>query len=165
MRLMEARDQKLYLHTVKVREYCGKVAKILTLSEQQQERLLIGASLHDIGKIVTDSSAEHPKIGERIIEPLKMGVWLKDLVRSHHEKLNGGGFPHGLKERELSWESQILAGVNRFVELWDKQGSKEQALLLLGKEVKEGSWNSTVEKALMQVLEDEKFIEHLTLGK
>ncbi|QNB46171.1 response regulator [Thermanaerosceptrum fracticalcis] len=165
LEIMKTRDQHLYLHVARVREYCRKVAKLLALPDQQQEQLLIGASLHDIGKIVTGSSPEHTWLGERMVQPLQMGHWLKDLVRGHHEKLNGQGFPAGLKEKEIPWQLQILAGVNRFVELWEEQGSKEVALILFGDEVKGGCWAASVEKALGQVLEDEKFIERLTLSK
>jgi len=158
LKILKARDNKLYLHACKVKDYCEKVAKVLALSDLKQERLLTGAYLHDIGKIIADTSREHVKAGEDIIVPLKMGEWLRIFIRNHHEKINGQGFPDGLKEQQMSIELQILATINRFVELWEQSNDKETSIVALDNESKKGYWSMVVLEALKQVLEDEKFV-------
>lgn len=158
LRILKIKDKKLYLHACRVKNYCGKVAKVLALSDLKQERLLIGAYLHDIGKIISDSSKDHAEVGEDIIIPLKMSEWLRKFVRNHHEKINGQGFPDGLKEPQMSIELQILTAINRFVELWEQSGDKEMSKVTLYNESEKGYWSIVVLEALKQVLEDEKFI-------
>lgn len=163
LEIMKIQDYDLYKHSCIVRDYCEKAARILSISEEEKERLLIGAYLHDIGKIFTNTCLNHGEVGEDIIAPLKMNAWLKRFIRNHHEKNNGQGFPDGLMEQQMSLELQILTTVNRFVELWQKSGDKEISMVSLEKETKECCWSIDVLYALKQVLEDENLIKSLDL--
>lgn len=160
LNIMEKRNYKLYIHSVRVKEYCHKVAKLLSLADEQYERLMVGACLHDVGKIINETSLEHVYAGVEIIKPLKINYWLEEFVKHHHEKLNGQGFPDGLLNQDLSNELQILACVNRFVELWETDGNKDNAVKIIKEEAEKEFWNSNAVSSLEQVLEDEKFIEY-----
>ena len=157
--VMRSVDPSLYGHTIKVWEYCAKVANLLTISQERYERLLLGAYLHDVGKLVTKDVREHVQAGENIIKPLKMYEWLRIYIRNHHEKINGQGFPDGLLENKLDQEVWVLAVVNRFVELWEERQDKKQALSIFQEEIAKGFWPPPIGKALEQVLKDEEYVD------
>lgn len=164
LEFMKIKDYKLYLHSIRVKDYCEKVAKLLSVADQNLEHLLIGAYLHDIGKLVSDHSIkEHVLIGEKIVKPFNISKWIISYIRNHHEKLNGKGYPDGLMGYQMKLELQILITVNRFIEIWEQLDSKENALEALKNETKMGYWGINVFDALKQVLEDEKFIAGINL--
>lgn len=160
LNIMEKQDYKLYIHSCRVKDYCHKVANLLALADQQYERLMVGACLHDVGKIINESYLEHVHTGAEIIKPLKISHWLEEFVKRHHEKLNGQGFPDGLLKQDLSNEVQVLACINRFVELWEAEGNKDKAVAIIKEEAEKDDWSINAVSALEQVLEDEKFIEY-----
>ncbi|WZL73275.1 response regulator [Clostridiaceae bacterium 35-E11] len=162
LKMMEYKDVKLYKHACNVKKYCEKVGKILFIKEEEMERLVIGAYLHDIGKIVSDSFDDHVESGVEIVTPLKIYLWLKPYIRNHHEKMNGQGFPDGLMDHEMSFELKILITMNRFIEWVEVLENEEQSIMKLKEECKKNYWSTEVLEALKQVLEDEKFKEKMT---
>lgn len=164
LKILKAKDDKLYSHACMVKNYSSNVAKIMAISDLKREQLIIGAYLHDLGKI-SDASQSHVEVGEDIIAPLKMSKWLSIFIRNHHEKLNGQGFPDGLKEPQMSIELQILVTINRFVELWEQSGDKGKCIDFLFNESEKGYWSIAVIEALKQVYEDEKFIANFKYKK
>jgi putative two-component system response regulator len=103
-----------------------RIWKKMDLPIRSYEAIRIGGVLHDIGKIgisgdilnkpgpLTDEEYKiirsHPDYGHRICLPLKnsLGVAL-DIIRHHHEKLDGSGYPDGLKGDEISPEARVMA--------------------------------------------------------
>jgi len=163
LEILKGNNDKIYKHTSRVQDYCNKVSGLIRLSEDEHERLIIGAYFHDIGKIVMQDTKDHVLAGERIIEPLKMSDWLRPFVRNHHERINGSGFPDGLSGKDLPQGVWILAAVDRFVELWERNNDKFAAFSLLNEEIKEGYYDEFVGRALEQVLKDERFIENFRM--
>lgn len=163
LKIMKSKDNKLYIHSCKVKKYCEKVGKILAVTDEEMDHLLIGAYIHDIGKLISDVEKEHVEVGLDIIEPLKMCKWLKVFVRNHHEKINGQGFPDGLTEKQMSSELKIIITINRFVQLWDDTGSKDISVDKLSDECNKGYWSVEVLDAIKQVLKDEIFIKNIGL--
>lgn len=161
LKLMKLKDNRLYLHACTVKFYCEKVAKFLFVTDEKMENLLIGAYLHDIGKIISSKPSEHVEIGVDIISSLKMCEWLKVFIRSHHEKINGKGFPDSLTGNEMSLELQILITVNRFVEILEQIIDKDKSITVLEDECKKGYWSTEVLDAVKQILEDERFIKSI----
>jgi HD-GYP domain-containing protein (c-di-GMP phosphodiesterase class II) len=117
--IIEAKDSYTHGHSHRVRDYSMVAAQRLKLSEQDIERLRLGAGLHDIGKIgITDallnkpeslSSEEwtmvkkHPIIGYDVLAPVHFLTQEHlQLVRSHHERFDGQGYPDGLRGDQLS---------------------------------------------------------------
>lgn len=152
LNMMKLKDEKLYIHASRVKNYCEKVGKILSLTDEELERLLIGAYLQDVGKIVVNDEKEHAGIGADIVAPLKIGAWLKTYIKNHHEKIVDCQWPIDLK---------ILITINRFVELWEQFGDKDTALLRLSDECHKGCWSREVLKEIKQVLKDENFIKSI----
>jgi putative two-component system response regulator len=121
---VEAKDAYTEGHTERVGALAVEVARLAGLDEEAQEALRQGGVLHDIGKIgipneiinkpgrLTDKERivmnKHPLIGERICEPLRSLRHLLPVIRWHHEKLDGTGYPDGLKGSQFPVPAQIL---------------------------------------------------------
>jgi len=164
LKIIKLKDNKLYLHACSVRNYSEKVGKILTVTDEKMEHLLVGAYLHDIGKVISNGD-DHVEIGTDIISTFKMCKWLKVFVRNHHEKINGQGFPDGLKENEMPLELKILITINRFVEVLEQSDDKDTSIIELDEECKKGYLSREVLDAIKQVLKDEKFIKSIQYNK
>lgn len=161
LQVMKLKDNSLYLHACNVKHYCEKVGKILLVTDEEMERLIIGAYMHDVGKLISDTYDGHLELGIAIVEPLKMCKWLNIFIRNHHEKMNGEGTPDGLKENQMSLELKIIITINRFVQLLEKTDDKKISIEQLSTECKRGYWSTDILDALKQVLNDEKFIESI----
>ncbi len=127
---VEARDHYSRGHLDRVSQYSVKTAQKLGLDEQTIKDIKDAAELHDVGKIgisddilkkqsfLTKEEAnimnKHPIIGEAIIKPLRRLSNLCDIVRHHHEWLNGAGYPDRLKGGEISIGAKILCVLDSF---------------------------------------------------
>jgi putative two-component system response regulator len=121
---VEAKDAYTEGHTERVGALAVEAGRLAGLDEETCEALRQGGVLHDIGKIgipneiinkagrLTDKERivmnKHPIIGERICEPLKSLRHLLPIIRWHHEKLDGTGYPDGLKGAKFPVPAQIL---------------------------------------------------------
>jgi len=121
---VEAKDAYTEGHTERVGALAVEAGRLAGLDEETCEALRQGGVLHDIGKIgipneiinkagrLTDKERivmnKHPMIGERICEPLKSLRHLLPIIRWHHEKLDGTGYPDGLKGSLFPVPAQIL---------------------------------------------------------
>ncbi len=112
---VNALDAKSYWtkgHSIRVKHYCLMIAEELNLNEEQREILKIGALLHDIGKIGTyddilnktetltqaefDQIKKHPEHAVQILSPIKKFHPFLDVIKFHHERMDGHGYPSGL---------------------------------------------------------------------
>ena len=121
---VEAKDAYTEGHTERVGALADEVGRLAGLDDDTREALRQGGVLHDIGKIgipneiinkagrLTDKERivmnKHPIIGERICEPLKSLRHLLPIIRWHHERLDGSGYPDGLKGAQFPVPAQIL---------------------------------------------------------
>lgn len=125
-RALEAKDLYTHGHSERVRNYAVMAAQHLGLSIEDQETIRLGAMLHDVGKIgVSDSILNkvekltdeewdqiklHPVIGYDVLQPVSyLTPEHLALIRSHHERLDGSGYPDGLKADEQDIRVRILA--------------------------------------------------------
>ncbi len=115
---VDAKDRYSRGHLDRVADHCVVIARKLGLDAQDIQTLRDAARLHDLGKIgipdevlqkkgsLTDQEwalmRKHPEIGESIIKPIRSLNHLCDIVRHHHEKLDGSGYPDGLKAGDIS---------------------------------------------------------------
>ncbi len=122
---IEARDPYTRHHSERVTAYSLEIAEIMGLSENDKEAIRFGGYLHDIGKIgvrdtvllkpdrLTDEEIEeirqHTVIGDNIMKPLKFFEKEKPIIRNHHEKFDGTGYPDGLKGEEIPLIVRIIA--------------------------------------------------------
>ena len=122
---VDAKDKYSRGHLDRVSDYSLMIGKRLGLDEEDLNTLRDAARLHDLGKIgipdeilKKDSGLNdeewvimrrHPEIGESIIKPVRSLQHLCDVVRHHHEKLDGTGYPDRLKGEEISPLTRILS--------------------------------------------------------
>ena len=132
--IIEAKDKYTVGHTQRVSEYAVKLAEKIGMNSERIEKLRMAGLIHDIGKIgvpeiilnkpgkLTDCEFElvknHTVIGGNICRPLVSFSDLYDMIRHHHEKLNGTGYPDGLKGDEISLEARILSVADVFDALY-----------------------------------------------
>jgi response regulator RpfG family c-di-GMP phosphodiesterase len=128
---LEAKDAYTSGHSSRVSRYAMKAAVLLGFTGDTLEHVRLGGELHDIGKIgtredilnkpgpLTPEEFQHVKahamLGERILTPFLGGspIVLR-IVRSHHERLDGSGFPDALKGDQIPLEARIVAVVDAF---------------------------------------------------
>ncbi|MDA8324858.1 MAG: HD domain-containing protein, partial [Nitrospiraceae bacterium] len=110
--------------------YALQIAAIMGLSEDEKNAIAFGGYLHDIGKIgvrdmvllkqgvLTSEEVEeirlHPVIGDNIISPMKFFPKEKSLIRHHHERFDGGGYPDGIGGDEIPLIVRILSIADTF---------------------------------------------------
>lgn len=130
---LESKDPRSAGHSERVAAASMAVARRLGLGLREREAVVKGALLHDIGKLgmpdevlkaARPLSAEedaayrqHPEVGERILLPLRTLASAREVVRHHHERLDGSGYPDGLFGKELPLTSEIVALTNLYDDL------------------------------------------------
>jgi len=135
------RDSDTADHNYRVTYYSIKIAQKLNLSNEQIKSLAKGAFLHDIGKIaISDtillkpaklSNDEFKKMQTHTIKGLEIvqnNPWLEDakeIILHHHEKVDGSGYPNGLKGDEIPYNARIFAVVDVFDALTSKRPYKK----------------------------------------
>jgi two-component system, cell cycle response regulator len=123
-RALEAWDAELGEHTGDVAALAARVARRLGLDDDEVERIATASELHDVGKIAIPRSIvrkptaldeeewafmrRHTLIGERIAQGAPALVGVAGLIRSSHERWDGGGYPDGLGGEEIPLGAQIL---------------------------------------------------------
>ena len=125
---IEAKDQTTHDHLQRVRIYAIEVAKELGMKGRDLEALHAAALLHDIGKLavpehiiakpgrLTPEEFEkmkiHTVVGAEILERVRFPYPVVPIVRAHHEKWDGSGYPYGLKGAEIPIGARILSAVD-----------------------------------------------------
>ena len=127
---IEAKDQTTHDHLQRVQVYALEIGKELRLGEGEMEALRAASLLHDIGKIAVpehilnkpgkltreefQKMKVHPVVGAEILERAQFPFPVAPIVRCHHEKWDGAGYPAGLKGEAIPIGARILAAVDCF---------------------------------------------------
>lgn len=156
---IEAKDSYTENHTDRVARLSVELGKKLGCDDRMQKVLYIGGLIHDIGKIGVseailnkpgtlrsdeyDEIKKHPVIGEEICRPLHTLSDVLTIIRHHHEKLDGSGYPDGLKGDEISMAAQIVSVADIYDALtsdrpYRRQMSHAEAAAILRQEVNMG---------------------------
>jgi diguanylate cyclase (GGDEF)-like protein/putative nucleotidyltransferase with HDIG domain len=125
---IDAKDETTHNHLLRVKIYATEIGKELNLPENEMQALEAASLLHDIGKLAVPEhiiskpgklTAEefekmkvHPVVGAEILERVRFPYPVVPIVRSHHEKWNGEGYPDGLKGEQIPLGARILAAVD-----------------------------------------------------
>ncbi len=125
---IEAKDETTGEHLQRVRVYAMELAKDLRLSDDETEALRAASVLHDIGKLavpehiiskpgkLTPEEFEkmkiHPIVGAEILEQVHFPYPVVPIVRTHHEKWDGSGYPNGLVGEDIPIGARILSAVD-----------------------------------------------------
>ena len=142
----ETKDPYLTGHSRRVTEYAVAIANKLNMGGSEKKSLEYAGYLHDIGKIgISDAILhkpgkldkdeweiikKHPVVGVDILAPLKFLPEEKIMIKHHHERYDGGGYPDGLKGRGIPLGSRILAVADSF----DAMNSKRAYRFALSRE-------------------------------
>jgi putative two-component system response regulator len=122
---IEARDSYLHGHCERLAALAVRIGEVLGLESEEIEILRLGAILHDVGKIgIPDRvllkpgplddeewliAKQHPLIGDKLLEPLDLLASARPIVRHHHERVDGGGYPDRLADEEIPLGARIVA--------------------------------------------------------
>ncbi len=135
-RIIDAKSPFTQEHSARVSMFSVLIAEKIGLDIHDIQRIALGAQLHDIGKTGTPDSIlnkngpltdeeftiikQHPVKGAELIHPISSLKDLTDIVRSHHECLDGSGYPDGLKDGEIPLAARIV----KIADFWDAITSK-----------------------------------------
>jgi diguanylate cyclase (GGDEF)-like protein/putative nucleotidyltransferase with HDIG domain len=125
---IDAKDHTTHDHLQRVQVYALETGKELGLTPDEMQALQAASLLHDIGKLAVpehiiskpgkltpeefDKMKIHPVVGAEILERVEFPYAVAPIVRSHHERWNGAGYPDGLKGEEIPIGARILAAVD-----------------------------------------------------
>lgn len=134
---MEEKDYYTAGHTMRVTEYAVLLGQAMDLVEKDQTVLRRAAQFHDIGKLVIDLSCiqkpgkltteewdlikKHPSVGANIVKPLKFMEREQFIIRHHHERMDGNGYPYGMRGEELDQLTKILTVVDSYDAMTSKR--------------------------------------------
>ncbi|MEN6389844.1 MAG: HD-GYP domain-containing protein [Syntrophomonas sp.] len=174
-RTIDAKDRYTEGHTERVSQYSVFLGEKAGLSEKRLENLRMGALIHDIGKIGIDQDVlnkpgklddqerqhieTHPLLGERICTPLKAFKDVRSIIRSHHEKLDGSGYPDGLRGDAINLETRIVTIADIFDALTTERSyrqalSIETAITIMKEEAALGKLDAELIALFETVLSD-----------
>lgn len=122
--LLESRDPYTHGHSSRVREYCRRLGQHLGLTGQEMTDLTNAAELHDLGKLAVSEAIfskpgpldeaerrviqRHPVIADEVLRPLRFLNGARPIVKAHHERLDGRGYPDGLGGDQLNLQTRII---------------------------------------------------------
>lgn len=129
-RTVEAKDEYTVGHIERLSQYACALGERLGLGDTDLTALRYGALLHDVGKIGIDETIirkpgpltpeefaimqKHPLIGERIVAPLRLAPRVAPIVRSHHERWDGKGYPDGLAGENIPLGARVVAVLDAY---------------------------------------------------
>ncbi|MBI5180010.1 MAG: response regulator [Nitrospirae bacterium] len=172
-RTIEARDRYTEGHCERVSDFSVSLAKEAGLSDADQDALKNGGILHDIGKIAIDEAIlnkpgkltpeefekmkSHPVKGAEICRNLKTLASSLPVIRSHHEKCDGSGYPDGLKKDKIPVIARIMAIVDVYdAIITDRPYRKglplDTAQNILQTEAQKGWWDIELVDAFFKML-------------
>lgn len=142
---LDAKNTCMCGHSERVAELSLLLARVIDLPEKEQRRIHIGAHLHDIGKIgIPDSILNkkgrltpeeydvirrHPEIGSHIVGKLRVFEPVVEIVRHHHERIDGKGYPDGLAGEQIALGTRIVAVADAFDAMTSRRPYRPAMLL------------------------------------
>jgi putative two-component system response regulator len=168
---LENKDPRSGGHVQRVAAYAARLCEKLGMSADEREVVVKGALLHDVGMIgvpdellhrrrLTDDErlrvAAHSRMGASILAPMRSFRRFVPIVRWHHERHDGRGFPDGLRGAQIPLEAQVVAIANRFDEIrQDESADDEQAFARLREEGAGGAFDGALVELFVESLQDE----------
>jgi len=166
---IEAKDPYTEGHCDRLSKYSVDLAERLSLPEALRVALRRAGTVHDSGKVAVpehillkpgpltpeewEVMKQHPVVGERICRPLKSFRHVLAIIRHHHEKLDGSGYPDGLKGEQIPLTARILQTVDIYDALTTSRPyrqalSPKKTFAVMQEEVKRGWWDASLVEEL-----------------
>ena len=170
---IEGKDPYTHGHCKRLSNYSARLGEHLGLAENQIVALHRAGVVHDVGKIAVPDAIllkpgklseqewklmrEHPVVGERICAPLKSFRLVLPIIRHHHEKLDGSGYPDGLRGDAIPITARILQIVDVYDALTTERPYKRafaitDALQTMKEEVAKGWWDPHIFEQFEQLM-------------
>jgi putative two-component system response regulator len=171
---IEAKDEYTRGHSQRVADLSYQFALHLGYPESDADRIRTAGLLHDIGKIAVPESLlnktgpltrdefmrviDHPVIGEEICRPLSTLAAVLKLIRHHHERYDGRGYPDGLRGEEIPRDIRLLSIVDAYDALTSHRAyrtsplSHTAAIETLRREASAGKWDTPLVEKLIAML-------------
>ncbi|MBI2563923.1 MAG: response regulator [candidate division NC10 bacterium] len=170
---VEAKDPYTNGHCDRLARYSVALGKSLGLHAEQLKALQRGGVLHDLGKIGVPESIllkpgplndmeravvrEHPAIGERICKPLKTLRTVLPIIRHHHERWDGSGYPDGLAGEAIPLTARIMQVADIYDAFTTERPYKraltqEEAIALMREETAKGWWDLRLVEAFIGLI-------------
>jgi len=164
-RSIEGKDPYTHGHCERLAEYSARLGEQLNLTEEQLIALRRAGIVHDVGKIAIPDAIllkpgqltpeewviirEHPVVGERICAPLKSFRSVLPIIRHHHERFDGTGYPDGLRGDDIPIAARVLQIVDVYDALttdrpYKKAFSITDAIQTMKQEVANGWWDHRI---------------------
>jgi putative two-component system response regulator len=172
-RSIEGKDPYTGGHCDRLSRYAARLGQQIGLSAEQIVALGRAGIVHDIGKVAIPDAVllkpgrltpqeyavmrEHAAVGERICAPLKSFRLVRPIIRHHHEKLDGSGYPDGLRGDAIPLTARVLTVVDVFDALatdrpYRKALPHNEALGIMREEVQHGWWDGALVDELDHLL-------------
>jgi cyclic di-GMP phosphodiesterase len=160
---IEGKDPYTHGHCQRLAEKSARLGERVGIEPDQITALRRAGIVHDIGKVAVPDAIllkpgtlnkrektvmrQHPVVGERICAPLRSFRLVLPIIRHHHEKQDGSGYPDGLQGEEVPITARILQLVDVYDALTTKRPyrralSSPEALEIMTREVKKGWWDA-----------------------
>ncbi|HJP91682.1 MAG TPA: diguanylate cyclase [Pyrinomonadaceae bacterium] len=177
---IDAKDQTTHGHVRRTQIYAKEMGKLFNVTEKELQALHAGALLHDIGKLAVPeyilnkpgklTEAEfakmkiHPVVGGDILKRVNFPYPVEDIVRYHHEKWDGSGYPKGLKGEAIPLVARIISVVDfydatRCDRPYRKGMKREESLALLRSMVGSAFDPKVVETFIEHVVKFDRLID------
>lgn len=155
LKIMNAKDINLYIHSKNVSRYALMIADAVGLNDERKNFLKYASLAHDIGKVTIrdcilykqdsfnideyEEIMKHSTVGAEIMEELMCPGNVPEIIRQHHERIDGTGYPLGLKGDRILLEAKILSVADVYdactsERVYKKRMSKEKALEIIKNE-------------------------------
>jgi putative two-component system response regulator len=172
-RSIEGKDPYTKGHCERLAENSARLAERIGLSPEETTALRRAGIVHDIGKVAVPDAIllkpgpltaderaimqQHPVVGESICAPLKSFRTVLPIIRHHHEKFDGTGYPDGLKGEQIPLTARVLSIIDVYDALTTERPYKPahpsaEALKTMAEEVQKGWWDAKLFAAFGEML-------------
>ena len=172
-RSIEGKDPYTHGHCERLSAYSARLGEHMGLGTEEITALRRAGVVHDIGKVAVPDAVllkpgrlteeewklirEHPLVGERICAPLRSFRLVLPIIRHHHEKLDGSGYPDGLKGDAVPLTARVLQIVDVYDALTTERPYKRafpvaEALRTMNEEVAKGWWDPQIFARFEQIV-------------
>jgi putative two-component system response regulator len=176
-RSIEGKDPYTEGHCERLAEYSSRLGKRIGLPSELITALRWGGIVHDIGKVAVPEAIllkpgpltqeewatmrMHPVIGERICSPLRSFRYVLPIIRHHHERFNGTGYPDGLAGEKIPVAARVLQLADVYDALTTERPYKraltqDEAMVTMEQEVQRGWWDPSLFAQFRQMMAERR---------